>query len=57
MKKEQKEKLSDFISKEQELIQYVAQTPELVKIAIKRGLEDIKFIKISKEELLNYIKS
>ena len=47
----------EFIKKQPELIKYVNQTPELVKLAIDSGLKDKTLIKISKEELLKYISS
>ncbi len=47
----------EFIKKEPELIKYVNQTPEIVKLAIDSGLKDKTVIKISKEKILNYIKS
>ena len=47
----------EFIKKQPELIKYVNQTPELVKTAIDNGLKDKILIKISKEELFEYINS
>ena len=47
----------EFIKNQPELIQYVKQTPELVKLAIDNGLKEKELIKISKEELFEYINS
>ena len=45
----------EFIKKQPELIKYVKQTPELVKLAIDSGLKDNGLIYIPKEEILEYI--
>ena len=45
----------EFIKKEPELIEFVEQTPELVKLAIDSGLKDNRLIYIPKEEILEYI--
>jgi hypothetical protein len=49
----------EFIKKQPELIEYVNQTPELVKIAIDSGLKERNknIIKISQEEFENYLKT